>query len=85
MSIPSTSNVQMDTYGYLEPNMMLETVSEDAGYLIPNQGPRGTKLTFENSDCDSNEVIASLYSGINNDVRKYKLEDISETHEEVSK
>ena len=87
ISIPSTHTVQVDTYGYLQPTAVLDTVSEDqAGYLIPSQGTPGpgVKLTFENSDCDSSEVIASLYSGINDQVEKDRLEIISERHDDVS-
>ena len=88
ISTPNTHTVQMDTYGYLQPTGVPETVSEDqAGYLVPSQGTPGpgVKLTFENSDCDSSEVIASLYSGINDHGEKDKLEDISERQDDVSK
>ena len=85
ISTPNTHTVQVDTYGYLQPTGVPETVSEDqAGYLIPSQGTPGVKLTFENSDCDSSEVIASLYSGINDQVEKDRLEIISERHDDVS-
>ena len=53
MSISSTDTVQMDTYGYLAPNRILDTVAEDGGYLLPNL----TNRTFENRDCDSSEAI----------------------------
>ena len=70
----------MDTYGYLAPNMILDTVAEDGGYLLPNLATR----TFENSDCDSSEAIASLYSGIKDEEGREKMDDVLEKAEEVS-
>ena len=80
MSISSTDTVQMDTYGYLAPNRILDTVAEDGGYLLPNLATR----TFENSDCDSSEAIASLYRGIKDEEGREKMDEISKKEEEVS-
>ena len=80
MSISSTDTVQMDTYGYLAPNRILDTVAEDGGYLLPNLATR----TFENSDCDSSEAIASLYRGIKDEEGREKRNEIFEKTEEVS-
>ena len=80
MSISSTDTVQMDTYGYLAPNRILDTVAEDGGYLLPNLATR----TFENSDCDSSEAIASLYRGIKDEEGRAKMDEISKKDEEVS-
>ena len=80
MSISSTDTVQMDTYGYLAPNRILDTVAEDGGYLLPNL----TTRTFENSDCDSSEAIASLYRGIKDEEGREKMNEELEKAEEVS-
>ena len=80
MSISSTDTVQMDTYGYLAPNRILDTVAEDGGYLLPNLPTR----TFENSDCDSSEAIASLYRGIKDQEGREKMDHILERAEDVS-
>ena len=74
----------MDTYGYLAPNTILDTVAEDAGYLVPDMGTTEGTKTFENMDCDSSEAIASLYKGIKDEEGKSKVENISGNHFNVS-
>ena len=63
------SSCQVDQDGYLAPDKLPDAPLGNDGYLMPD---RVTMLnTFENTDVDSSEQIASLYNGIRDQVSAY--------------
>ena len=65
------SSCQVDQDGYLAPDKLPDAQLGNDGYLVPDKVT--LQNTFENTDVDSSEQIASLYNGIRDQVSTFPV------------